>query len=76
MATQPVQSCKPTIDARQACDLLTSSNSGNNEGLSSASRAVASFGKVASLIPGVGTAVGAACSLISGILSFLANPCS
>ncbi len=74
MSLMPIQGGKPVIDSRQVGDLLTSSSGGKDEGLASASKAVASIGKFASFIPGIGTAIGAVCGAISGFLSFLASP--
>ncbi|MCY7315954.1 MAG: hypothetical protein LH480_10120 [Rubrivivax sp.] len=71
---QPAAAGKPAIGLKTVIDVLSGGNQGRND-LDSASKTVASVGKMASLFPGVGTAVSAACGVISGVLSFLASPC-
>jgi hypothetical protein len=75
MSLQPIQSGQSVIDTRQTTDLLCTSNSRSDEGLASASSAIANFGKLASVIPGFGPAISGVCGVLSGILSFLASPC-
>ncbi len=74
MSLMPIQPGKPTLNSGQVLDVLSAKGGAKDEGLGGAARTIASVGKFASFIPGVGTAIAGICGAISGFLSFLASP--